>query len=56
MVEIDEEDRVEFGSLKIQMPDYEEIREFFTKMNNGELDEADYNQSVFSDEGNNYNF
>jgi len=41
MVEIDEEERVEFGSLKEQMPDYEEICDFFYKMNHGLLEDVE---------------
>lgn len=50
MVEIDEDERVEFGSLKEQMPDYAEICEFFYKMNHGLIEDLDQGSQAFSDE------
>ena len=41
MLEIDEEERADFSSLKIAMPDYKEICDFFYKMKHGMLEEEE---------------
>ena len=39
MLEIDEEERADFISLKEAMPDYEEIKDFFYKVKHNLIDE-----------------
>lgn len=41
MLELDEEERADFSSLKIAMPDYKEICDFFYKMKHGMLEEEE---------------
>lgn len=41
MLEIDEEERADFSSLKIAMPDYKEICDFFYKMKHNLLEEEE---------------
>lgn len=57
MLEIDEEERADFSSLKIAMPDYKEIRDFFEKMRNDMLDlEGEGSFNNFSEDANEFHF
>lgn len=41
MLELDEDERADFSGLKIAMPDYQEICDFFYKMKHGLLEEEE---------------
>ena len=45
MLEIDEEERADFQSLKLAMPDYKEVCDFFYKAKHGMLDQEGEDES-----------
>lgn len=57
MLEYDEEERADFQSLKVAMPDYKEICEFFYQMKHGLLEEEDEGSfNDFSQENQDFQF
>jgi hypothetical protein len=49
ILDINEEDRIDFLSLKEVIPDYEMIKEYFQKLENGELEEDDEEDEIPKD-------